>query len=328
MALRWVLVALLVANLLVVNAAVFVALGFGGACPGPGERIVVVDGAELEAAIEVAEPGTIIELRPGAYRGRFELVTDGTAREPITLCGPGTAVLDGGDPESGYGLHVMADHWVIRGLTVANALKGIVMDGSNHVAIVEVEVRDIGTEAIRLRDLSTANVIQRSRILNTGTSVPENGEGVYLGTANSQWCDRLACIPDASDQNLVVANTIGPGVAAESVDIKEGSVGGVIRANTFIGDGMYGADSWIDVKGNEYLVTGNHGIGSARDGIQIHGPVLGWGARNRIENNLMEVNASGHGIWVGDSALAGQNILGCSNVIQGAEAGDMNLPCR
>ena len=51
----------------------------------------------LMAAIEQAQPGDVILLRAGVYKGPFELNKSGTARKPIVIRGPsnGEAVLEG-----------------------------------------------------------------------------------------------------------------------------------------------------------------------------------------------------------------------------------------
>jgi hypothetical protein len=46
--------------------------------------------------------------------------------------------------------------------------------------------------------------------------------------------------PDHSNRNQVLNNKIGPNVAAEEIDIKEGSCCGIIRGNTFDGAEMLG----------------------------------------------------------------------------------------
>lgn len=314
--------------LAVANIAALDAADFDGPCPGPGERIFVRNALELRVALGEAEPGDLIELASGTYEGQFRISTSGTPRQPIVLCGPRSAILDTGNAATGYGLHIQADHWIIKGITVRNALKGIVMDRSNHVTLSGIEVYDTGTEGIRLRDLSSDNRIEDAYIHDTGLTAPVNGEGIYIGTANSQWCLRLACAPDTSDRNVLIGSVIGPNVTAEAVDIKEGSTGGTLRGNTFDGSGMGGADSWVDLKGNGYLIVDNRGVVSSNDGLQIHSPVVGWGQDNVIRDNHLEVRGPGHGIWVGDSARNLPNVLGCSNVIVAAAGGDINVPCQ
>lgn len=77
---------------------------------------------------------------------------------------------------------------------------------------------------------------------------------------------------DKSDYNEILNNHIGPNVAAESIDIKEGSCCGTIKGNTFDGTGMKGehdADSWVDVKGDKYDIQDNTGTHSFKDGFQV-----------------------------------------------------------
>ena len=64
-------------------------------CDGGGTDVATAD--QLTAALAAAKPGDLIRLAAGDYAGHFTLATAGTAGAPITLCGPRTAVLDGGD---------------------------------------------------------------------------------------------------------------------------------------------------------------------------------------------------------------------------------------
>ena len=88
-----------------------------------------------------------------------------------------------------YGLHVTGDHWRIEGLTVAHGSKGIVLDGSVGTVIDGVEVHDIGAEAVHFRTCSSDGVLRNSYIHDTGRTHPQYGEGVYVGSANSNWSD-------------------------------------------------------------------------------------------------------------------------------------------
>ena len=78
--------------------------------------------------------------------------------------------------------------------------------------------------------------------------------------------------PDQSNRNQVLNNRFGPNVAAEAIDIKEGSCCGTIKGNKFDGTGMTGennADSWIDVKGDNYVIEDNEGTKSLKNGFQV-----------------------------------------------------------
>ena len=74
--------------------------------------------------------------------------------------------------------------------------------------------------------------------------------------------------PDHRDRNQVLRNEIWA-TTSESIDIKEGTSGGLIEGNRFDGSGLSGADSWVDVKGNGYTILGNTiGTNSPKDGYQ------------------------------------------------------------
>lgn len=48
------------------------------------------------------------------------------------------------------------------------------------------------------------------------------GEGIYVGSAESDWCDLTGCEPDRSDDNVVEGNVVRT-MSAEAVDVKEGA---------------------------------------------------------------------------------------------------------
>jgi hypothetical protein len=257
--------------------------------------VEVSTAAELESALAGAQPGQTIQLASGEYRGAFATQRAGTAAEPITLTGPRDAVLvnDGpsGDPPScpeptagwdpGYGLWLSsAPHWNLNGFTVKDSKKGVVLDNSHHISVDALYVHHVEEEGVHFRRSSADGEIRNSVIEHTGLVKPQYGEGVYLGSANSNWgCHGNSGGVDRSDRILVENNRIGPYVTAEPIDIKEGTFDGVVRGNTFDGRGISGqnsADSWVDVKGVDYLIEDNTGTFSSpgvfANGYETHNP--------------------------------------------------------
>ncbi|GAA3853591.1 cellulose binding domain-containing protein [Saccharothrix violaceirubra] len=247
----------------------------------------------LRAALAGAEPGTAIRLAPGVYRGPFAITRPGRAEAPITLSGPPTAVLVGAveaaqgdcpspDRDAGYGVWVYeAPWWNLSGFTVRDAKKGVVVDRSPHTVLDGLSVHHIAEEGVHFRGSSADGVLRSSTITDTGLGQPGYGEGVYVGSAASNWgCHGTVDGVDRSDRVRVLGNRVGPRVAAEAVDVKEGTSGGVIRGNVFDGTGISGqnsADSWVDVKGYDYLVEENTGSfaspGTFANGYETHNPV-------------------------------------------------------
>jgi hypothetical protein len=185
-------------------------------------------------------------------------------------------------------------------------------------------VQDIGDEAIHLRSFSSDNLVVGNTVRRTGQRREKFGEGIYVGSATSNWRNYSDGGPDRSDRNVVRGNSISE-VTAEAVDIKEGTSKGVLVDNVFDGSGMTeeGADSWVDVKGNNWLIQGNTGRNSYLDGFQTHNVEDGWGTGNVFRGNVA--------IGVKEYAFALRPVLGnkvaCDNKAPGAGMGLSNVDC-
>jgi hypothetical protein len=299
----------------------------GGGCPTDhARRIDVTNAAELEAALANVQPGDLIQLADGVYDGIFVAERSGTAEARIALCGSRNAVIDGGDFGNGYAFHLTGDYWTIHGITVSNALKGVMLDDASFTLLDQIVVHTIGHEAVHFRTHSTDNVIQDSDIHDTGLKRDKFGEGVYIGSAVSNWERYTDGEPDRSDRNQVLRNRIW-NTTSEHIDIKEGTEGGLIEGNSFDGSTLSGADSWVDVKGNGYLIRGNVGVNSPADGFQTH--VINdmeWGRDNVFEENVAEVNGDGFGFYIHDAETS-NNTVRCSNQVDGAASGFANVEC-
>jgi len=291
-------------------------------CPAP--TTTVTSAAELEQTLASAAPGDSIELADGTFAGNFTTTVSGTEDAPIFLCGSSAAVIDGGDIEGDYALHLDgARHWRLVGFTVSGGQKGIVADGTEWSVFQGLTVSGTGDEAIHLRTHSTDNVVRDTTISDTGLRRDKYGEGVYLGSAVSNWCTYTDCEADRSDRNVVIANTFTD-VTAEAIDVKEGTTGGAILDNIFEGSAVTGADSWVDVKGNNYLVRGNTGTSAPEDGYQTHQILDGWGDFNVFAANHAEVRGPGAAI---SSWPPGSNVVRCDNTFVAAGEGLSNITC-
>ena len=227
-------------------------------CPS-GAVSIGTSASDLQSALDAAQPGSVIRLADATYAGHFTITVSGSDGAPITLGGSAAAVIDGGSNDSGYALHLDgASHWVVRGFTVTGAAKGIMLDSSSHNELQGLTVSNTGQECVHLRAGSSDNPVQGLVVSDTGKTTPEYGEGIYVGTATSNWCDISACEPDRSDRNRVLDNKVFA-VTAEAVDVKEGTTGGELRGNDLTLGDIPAVDSVVDLKGNEWTVSANHG---------------------------------------------------------------------
>jgi hypothetical protein len=284
---------------------------------------------QVPDCVEDCKPAPAPPLRDAAPAGKGPLpdaspVAAGTPEQPVFLCGSEAAVLDGGDVEDGYVLHLDgAQHWRLVGFSVTNGQKGVMADSTVGTVVQGLTVHGIGDEAIHLRDNSTDNVVLANTIRETGLRRDDYGEGVYVGTAVSNWCTYTNCQPDRSDRNVIKDNDIAE-VTSEAIDLKEGTTGGAVIGNTFDGSRVTGADSWVDVKGNNYLIQGNTGTTAPQDGFQTHQILAGWGDFNVFRDNDGVVDGPGSGI---SSWPPGSNVVTCDNTVSGAAEGLSNIDC-
>lgn len=196
-----------------------------------------------------------------------------------------------------------------------NPGKGIVLDNSHHNTLQNLSVHDIGDEGVHFRTSSTYNTIKNSTLYRIGLTQPQYGEGVYIGSAKSNWSTYMgsSTTPDASHYNQVLNNHIGPNIGAEAVDVKEGSFYGLIQGNTFEMSGIAGqnsGDTALDMKGDNYTVTQNTVLndptvpstylsltGQFKDGFQINANTVNgitYGSNNTFSNNSVNLNTSGN----------------------------------
>lgn len=281
----------------------------------------------LRDALSGARPGEVIVLSPGVYLGDFVASASGTANAPITLCGPRNAVLQGESTDSGYAFYLdHASWWRVEGFSVEGGQKGIMTDGADHNLLDGLYVHGTGEEAIHLRSFSSDNTVSNDVIRDTGLLKQFYGEGIYVGSAHSNWCRYSGCQPDRSDGNVLTGNDIED-TTAENIDIKEGTTGGKIIGNQFNGTGMVesAATGWINVKGNDWTVQDNTGTDSVKNGYQVHQVYPGWGTGNVFTGNRADVNGPGYGIYVQSKRL--QTVVACDNVVTGAGSGFSTIAC-
>ena len=293
----------------------------------PAATVEVDDSNGLTSALRNAKPGDVIHLKDGTYQNdrEFTASAKATADKPIYLCGGRGAVLQGEGYKADYVLHFLnAAHWRVDGFTVRFGQKGVMVDTGVGLGLQNLLVQDIGDEAVHLRKNSTDNVVRGLTIRNTGNRRDKFGEGVYVGTAVSNWPNITNGQPDHSDRNFVLDNTISA-TTSEAVDIKEGTSGGVVAGNTFDGSALSGADSWVDIKGNGWLIAGNHGRTAPKDGFQTHVILPGWGNANVFTLNTADLaGGTGVGYYLHEQL---SNKVDCNNKATGAAGGLSNDPC-
>jgi len=121
---------------------------------------------------------------------------------------------------------------------------------------------------------------------------------------------------------------LAPNVTAEAVDVKAGTTGTTITGNAFDGRGMTaGLGVWVDVQGNDAVVTNNQGSVARKDGFSVNVPsdAATWGHRATFRGNTADVQGPGYGFRI--SAASQGTVVGCDNTVTGAASGFANVKC-
>jgi len=297
----------------------------------------------IRDAVATAQPGAVIRVADGEYQFKPRLVASasGTAQQPITLVGTRQAILRTKNASGDYGLSITGDYWRVEGITVAHASKGIVLDGSVGTVLDDVEVFDVGDEGVHFRTCSSDGVLRNSYIHHTGRNSAQYGEGVYVGSANSNW-SKLECTDSQEGQRqgdnterVLIEDNVFEDVTAEGADLKEGTDSGTLRRNEFrrVGaSGQNSADSAVDAKGNNWLIESNSVFetdapwdddgtvapSEFEDGFQAHSVYDGYGTGNVFRGNSVDGTIPGFGVGL---YPAGDNKVSCDNTATGAAQG-------
>ncbi|ANN20322.1 hypothetical protein SD37_35195 [Amycolatopsis orientalis] len=297
------------------------------AYPAQAATVRVGTSAQLSAALASVTPGTVIELAADTtFTGNFKAAKSGTSSSRITLKGPRSAVIKAA---AGRTLELTGSFWNLIGFTITGGQKGLMATGVKNTVVDGVKVTGVGHEGIHFQYTSTDNVVKNSEVTDTGREYAGYGEGIYFGSANGNW---PSGIPDRSDRNKALNNKIGPNVRAESIDIKEGTTGGELRGNVFDGTGQSGehfADSWVDLKGNNYVVADNRGTkvfvhNATYGGFEVHVQLDGWGRGNTFSGNTADVQSSyAYGFYLVKAATG--NKVCASNKVTNAGKGFANV---
>lgn len=309
--------------------ASFISLG----APNPqsaqaeGSRFIGVSTAvELQAALDEAKPGQIIDMEDGVYNGHFTIKHGGTVKAPITLRGSREAILQGEAIDRGKSLLLEnADYWRLEGFSLGHAISGLVLSETDYTLVMGLKITRTGNEALAAKNFSSNNRIMYNFIRQAGLVNPKNGEGYYNGTAKNNLVKITGGKLDKSDNNMVIGNDIAE-TAAEPIDIKEGSSGVTIRRNRLDGGGISSlkdANSLVDVKGNNNLIEGNIGTNAPRDGFQTFPPLDGWASWNVFRYNTVDANGNG----LGFNLSQGIGNKACENEVLGKPAGTESESC-
>ena len=158
----------------------------------------------IQKAVDLANPGDVIKLLPGAYLQDVVTKRDGLPNQPIVITGSRQAVVQGEKNARIFEINhsfITLDGFTIDGHYKAEETKSAYRDkliyvigkapkqGPSNVKILNMEIKNAGGECIRFRYFSQYNEVAYNQITRCGVIDFEfdgngkNGEAIYIGTA-------------------------------------------------------------------------------------------------------------------------------------------------
>ena len=167
---------------------------------------VDVSPGQLAEALSRAEPGRILRLQPGIYRGTFH-PRSGAPGQPIGIvgAGDGEVVLDGQGASNAInapGLHDV----IIEKLTFQNARWAVAVNGRDDLVLRRCVIRDVDHGVVATRNAEAQQHILIADNVMTGRSSWQRTEGIedrravqIAGTGNVLCYNRIRGFGDAID---------------------------------------------------------------------------------------------------------------------------------
>jgi uncharacterized protein YjdB/heat shock protein HslJ len=285
-------------------------------CPASGYlRLVNVSSqAQLVAAVNAAQPGDQIRMAAGTYVGSIVPSRSGTQANPITLCGPRTAIIDN---NNGY-IQQTGHWWVMKNFTITDGLIGLyILGGSNNV-YDSLEIKHMGQEGVELRTTASNNLFRANWIHDTGETTAIYGEAFYVGNGTTQ--------ADPANYNRFIGNRTGPNVRAEHFDVKAPTQGTIATDNVMDATGTlfnYGnVSAIVTVNGTGATFSRNTitNIGSS----SLSGFMVWQGSNIIFHDNAVRNGTFQTGFRVSTSGSG--NVVGCDNVVVGGTFA--NVACQ
>lgn len=266
-------------------------------------------GMTIQQALDAALPGQVIYLMPGVYYQDVLSVRDGTKNSPIEILGTKSAIVKGAG--NGRIFDIKNNYIILNGFTIDGLFghpdqeKGyrdelLYVTGGSGLKIMNMDLKNSGGECFRLKYFSHDNEVSYNNISNCGifdfkfNAGGKNGEGIYIGTAPEQLDRNPTQEIDKSNDNYIHDNLIDT-QGSEGVDIKEGSSGNIVEANSITGQ-MDPESGGLGARGNENVFRYNQVYGCEGAGIRLGGDKfegIKYGKDNQVYENKFYSNKFG-----------------------------------
>jgi hypothetical protein len=187
--------------------------------------VPVRDGDNLQAEIDAASGGDVLELATGTYTGFAMSGRHFTAEKPLVIRAAAGAkpLILGHDYEGYLGKITDCSYLVFDGLTMENSNQPFYCVNVDHVIFTNLEIHNTGQEIIHVRGASSYIDVRHCRLYDTGHAKPQWCEGVYIGMGNPPF--------ESVEHVWIEGNEIYRTGNAEAINLKSRAYHVTIRGN-------------------------------------------------------------------------------------------------
>lgn len=194
--------------------------------PIEARTVMVADGADLQAQVDVAAGGDVLLLATGTFHGFKLSDRHFTAEAPLVIkAAPGAhPVIRGNGYEPDHLAEInRSSYLVLDGLELVGGNRPIYCQDVDHFIFINLTVHETGQEIIHIRGTSRYIDVRNCRLYDTGHKHPQWSEGVYIGQGSP---------PFENVENVwIEGNDISRTGNSEGINIKCRSYHVTIRGN-------------------------------------------------------------------------------------------------
>lgn len=192
-----------------------------------GARIITLSaGDDLQAAVDRAQGGDVLLLGTGTYGG-FKLEDrhfSATAPLVIKAARGARPVLRAANYEGYLAKISRASYVVLEGLEMIKSNQPIYCMDIDHFIFIDLTIHDTGQEILHIRGSSRYIDIRNCRLFDTGHTLPQWAEGIYVGMGSPPF--------ENVEHVWIEGNDIHHTGNSEGINVKFRSYHVTIRGNT------------------------------------------------------------------------------------------------
>jgi parallel beta-helix repeat protein len=257
-----------------------------------------------------AKGGDTVMVAAGTYSPLIIKNLNFTAEKPLVIksAEKGGAIIKSTTIKSGSALEILNCSYIkFEGFIIEGGLWGLYVKSSDHIIVLNNEVRNTGQEGIHVGYSSKYVDVIGNHVHHTGNTNPKWGEGIYVGSG-SYGPNRA--FPDNCEYIWIENNVVHDCGKGDGINIK-----GESFHITVIGNEVYNISPGTKVQYNQAAISIESAGNSVKNKYRLEEPRDVW-----IISNIVHDVSGGYSDWDNGimftgtgSYVVGNTIYNCDN---------------